>query len=387
MLHLSAEQIERYTKRTCSAEELFAASQHLSECDDCRKHCLTADSKTIHSEIKASIELEESQFEHPTYEEMERYVDGEMQKTEREILEMHFDHCADCGAIERDLRYMRLDLVNQQPVRQKQSTWQPTLLKAAVLAACSLLLFTIAWLIPIRSRVKSLESQIIHLKEEKATLEKTSEDLRSQMANLEQQEISEPLSREQQLLISEIMSRGQLVFPDSVQRLIGSKGQLMGTSTEKEFTLLKPVGTLVETETPTFEWSLLAGAQSYTVSIYDLDFKPITNSPPLTETNWQLPMKLERGREYAWQVVGVKDGVQIKSPLPPEPPAMFGVLSALDYENLPDNASHLTNGILLARYGLLDRAEEELQLAKQTPSDAEVAEKFLKQIQSLRNKN
>jgi hypothetical protein len=387
MLHLSAEQIERYTKRTCSADELFVASQHLSECDDCRKQCLTADPKTILSQIKTNIELPEGEFEHATYEEIERYVDGEMQNTEREILEMHFDDCADCGAIERDLRYMRLDLVKQQPLRQQQSTWQSTALKAAVLAACSLLLFTIAWLIPIRSRVKSLESQIIHLKQEKANLEKTSEDLRSQMAKLKQQEIKEPLSREHQLLTGEVMSGGQLEFPDSIQRLIGSKGQLMGTSTEKEFALLRPVGTLVESEHPTFEWSPLTGAKSYSVSIYDLDFQPIMNSPPVTGTNWQPPTKLARGKQYAWQVVALKDGVQIKSPLPPEPPAMFGVLSASDFENLPDTGSHLKNGILFAHYGLLDRAEEELQLAKKSPSEAEAAEKFMKQVQSLRTRN
>jgi cell division protein FtsB len=389
--HLSSEQIELYRSRRCNSEELFAFSKHIAECSECTRKCLSGnDLKTIYSALKSNIEIPEEEFEHPAYEAIEDYVDGKADAIEAQILDVHLADCAQCGTIERGLRQIRSDLLTPSHIRTLQSVWPTTLLKAAVFVLASLLLIVIASWIPLRSRTKTLESQLSSLKNENASLKKTSNDLRSQLK--EQNDGSHQLSTSQQNMIARALSTRTLVFPNSLNDLIGSRGQLMGTSNEQQFQLLRPVGTRVELDKPVFEWTSIAGAENYRVSVFDVNFKSIANSPPLNQTQWNFPGQLKRGQQYLWQVVAIKKGQEIKSPVPPNPPAMFEVITEPEFKQLEtlfenDRIPHLTRGILFANYGLLDRAKQEFLLARnQTPWDASSADQFLEQIQSLHQK-
>jgi len=391
--HLSSEQLELYRTRTCNSDELFAFSKHITECSECADRCLPGnDFKNIYSALKSNIEIPDEEFEHPAYEAIERYVDGKADSIEAQILDVHLADCAQCGAIERGLRQIGSDLVTPLHTGTRHTPWPNTLLKAAVFVLCSLLLIAIASWIPVRNRMKTMESQLSRLKNENARLQQTSNDLRSKLMEQSNQDVSKQLSASQQNMIAHSLSTGQLDLPSSLKDLIGSRGQLMGTSNEKQFQLLRPVGTRIETVKPVFEWTSLAGVENYRLSIFDLNFKSIAKSPPLNQTQWSFPGQLKRGQQYLWQVVAIKKGEEIKSPVPPQPPAMFEIITEQEFNQLEilfdnDRIPHLTRGILFANYGLLDRAKQEFLLARnETPRNASSAEKFLEQIQSLQQK-
>ena len=58
------------------------------------------------------------------------------------------------------------------------------------------------------------------------------------------------------------------------------------TARENTFGLLGPSGTVIATDHPNLRWQALAGATSYTVSVFDADFNRVTRSAPQTATQW-----------------------------------------------------------------------------------------------------
>ncbi|MCS6861930.1 MAG: zf-HC2 domain-containing protein, partial [Abditibacteriales bacterium] len=70
-------------------------------------------------------------------------------------------------------------------------------------------------------------------------------------------------------------------------QLIGEGGVTRGTVGDGiPFVLLAPVGTVVQTDRPTFRWQPLDGATSYQVTVFDADFNAIAKSDNLTTTEW-----------------------------------------------------------------------------------------------------
>jgi hypothetical protein len=80
-------------------------------------------------------------------------------------------------------------------------------------------------------------------------------------------------------------------------------------------TLLSPINFEVpKTLRPTLKWQPIAGAQSYTVSWFELQgkFRKIVNKKediPVNATEWTFDADVVGGRTYEWQVVAFdKDG-------------------------------------------------------------------------------
>src|SRR3954451_20971010 len=85
----------------------------------------------------------------------------------------------------------------------------------------------------------------------------------------------------------------------------------------ESFAALRPLSTVISEDQPTFRWTACRGATSYTVSIYDANLHLISTSEPLTETQWLMPVPLERGVMHTWIVTALKDGKQLFAPAPP----------------------------------------------------------------------
>ncbi len=145
-----------------------------------------------------------------------------------------------------------------------------------------------------------------------------------------------------------------------------------------------PSGTLVETQQPAFRWPAAKHA-SYVVSIYEKE-KEIARSPALLDNRWTAPQPLARGVTYVWQLTVRGTGGVTILPAPPDPPALFTVLGTKDAANLDEArrrfpGDHLLLGVLYARAGVRDRAEEEIGRWIAThPADA-VARDLLSSIQ------
>jgi len=91
--HLSREQLMKYRNRALLPGELVAIDGHLGKCQDCRRELsdLALSSSTFTSTIR------EAQSEHITYEQMDAWVDNEMDQTERELVLSHIGLCKPCA--------------------------------------------------------------------------------------------------------------------------------------------------------------------------------------------------------------------------------------------------------------------------------------------------
>jgi hypothetical protein len=166
----------------------------------------------------------------------------------------------------------------------------------------------------------------------------------------------------------------------------------MGGSGEGvSFALLSPVGTVVETDHPTFRWRPLSGATTYALNVYDSSLNTVATVDRLSATQWMAARPLKRNEVYTWQVTAVKDGQEITSPVPPAPEAKFKVLDRARAEELrmakktyPD--SHLILGAVYKKAGLLDDAEREFKALLSANPNSPVAQKLLQDVKSLRQK-
>jgi len=198
------------------------------------------------------------------------------------------------------------------------------------------------------------------------------------------------LSPDHRQIIEAALTKRRVETPPGLARLIGKGGTLLGgAGAGAAFALTNPVGTVVQSDRPLFRWQPLSGATGYRVTVYDSNFNKVVTSPQLSETEWTASQSLERGSIYSWQVTALKEGREIRSPVPPAPEVKFSILDSASAEELARAQqsyanSHLTLGTLYARAGLLDEAEREFQALLQANPKSEVAQKLWRGLQALR---
>jgi len=100
---------------------------------------------------------------------------------------------------------------------------------------------------------------------------------------------------------------------------------------------------------------------------------------------WTSPA-LRRGMIYSWEVVAVRNGQEVRSPVAPAPRAQFKILEAeklLELTNLKKHKpiSHLTLGLTFARFGLLVEAEGQLQILARENPNSPIATRLLRTVQ------
>jgi len=169
----------------------------------------------------------------------------------------------------------------------------------------------------------------------------------------------------------------------------GTSVQLLGGQREPNaFSLLSPVGKVVQTARPSFRWQNLAGASNYYLAIYDASMKKVAASAALSGTEWTPEQELERGQLYLWQVRAIKEGQEYFAPAPSAPDAKFRILGRSQAEELErvKNAqpSHLALGVLYAQAGLLEEASQEFQALYAANPHSPVAQKLLQSVNRQR---
>jgi len=196
------------------------------------------------------------------------------------------------------------------------------------------------------------------------------------------------LAKSEEDSIKAALESGQVPKPSVLRELTGPPIRLMDRSTDGwPFKLIGPVQTAVVEDQPEFQWERLAGAASYTVSVFDGNFDIVASSGPQTSTRWRAPIRLKRGQVYSWEVTAVKDGKGITAPTAPAPRSQFKVLRSVELAEVRDARerqprSHLSLGVLYARIGLVKEAETEFNtLAGENP-DSAIARKLLAEAKS-----
>jgi hypothetical protein len=394
--HLSDHQIQNYQERKITSDQLLEIDDHLQACESCRirlseKTKWMASFETLRSDLKTT---EAADPGHISYEQLEMFVDDQIDPVEKENIQSHLDICPQCNADEQDLRAFMVKLDRKVDSRKVIPFWSSGAFRKTLRIAGAAAAFAfIVWLatVPMKNRITT-ENKELQMKQQRTGGEIVLNDGTRTIQLDRQKNLSGlpelPAPYRQQ--IAAALTNQQVEAPQFLQDLIGKRETLMGSSNASNaFALLSPVGTVVQSDKPVFQWNRFNGADGYRVYIQDEDYNEIATSPLLKETSWIVKESLVRGKTYNWQVAALKDGKEIMARVPPMPEAKFQILSPgplRELENLQQSAgnSHLVMGIVDVQFGLLDDAEREFAALLQDNTKSELAKKLLLSIQSLR---
>jgi hypothetical protein len=393
--HLTEAQAEQFRSRRMSGGERVGWERHLAGCHGCLELVYgKADLPAVHDRLLKALTVSGDGEFHLSMPELRRYADGSMDEADRTIFESHLEDCPACRS-QAEALAAAPDGLPLRPA-QPQSFWhgldrlwpatRSTWPRVAV--ACVLgVIFFIGWA-AWRSRNATIEhpgqndgsnTAIVVLLRDGST--EISLDKKGALAGIAGLDPAVTDS------VREVLATAALSKPQVLSELAGPPIKFMGQSgSPPPFVLISPVDTVVEDQQPTLRWQALNGATSYTVAVFDSQFRPVARERLPAATEWRVPASLRRGATYFWQVTARKGELEITVPSAPAPKAAFKVLdshaaSDLERTRIATN-SHLVLGIFYAREGLRLEAERELQaLAQQNPQSA-MAAKLVSDVKS-----
>jgi hypothetical protein len=409
-LHLTEEQIFNYRK--LGADELSVAENHLAVCENCRNRLYELENKKDRSESFRSY-FQPVQSDHLLFEQLKAYIDGEVDATDQEIIESHLSICNQCKLDADDLRETSQDLsspqISRKPSFGKQVLflWRSPEYSAAFktisLAAAAAFIALLAGLIFTEPK-SDFVAKLNEAQQQNQKLQEKVRELETKNKNLEQQ-IPETASKPLLLSLLDGKSRiemdqsgnlyGTGSYPDNYRKEIQevlAKGSLQnpawltdlgstatirgGTNTEmKQFGVLSPVGIVVESDRPTFQWTALKGANHFQVKVFDNKFQYAAGSTKVETLTWTPEKSLERGKFYSWKVDAFTENGIVTAPLMPAPEAKFKILEENKFRELqkirvqtPD--SHLLKAIAYTDAGLVQEASKELEELRKANPDS-----------------
>lgn len=393
--HLSSDEIKSYLARTLTRNDFDRVGAHVHDCETCYHSFLGR----LQERFPILIDLDELaglQSWHLEGEELAAYLEGRMDELDFECASLHLEECNSCmkktsAAFEHSLEYPRLSRSARRNYALTWSRYLPNvqsissprlqLTLAAVLVIASMLTL---WVL---IQPKSASPQVADSSSEETVspdplveqstasvrtgvgaTSDTSQGVDSSMStpksvntNSEEREVK----RQQDAMERELIAR-DLVMPPAIEMLDRTPSiTVRGTQASIQFfTIVHPFATVVGDDCPTFSWTALDGATSYTVSVFDADLHLVKTSEPLNETHWLMPDHLERGIVYTWTVTALKNGQETIAPAAPAR-AEFKILGKSELAELDrllnKSRSHAARGVLYAEAGLLEEAEKEFQ--------------------------
>jgi len=424
--HLSETEVSLFRERTIGPTERERIDSHVAECESCLRRILPSeDTALIYSELTEAL-LPDSADEpfHLSNAEITAYANGSIDQADRVIFESHFDICDQCSEAVQSLASPLVESVAPSgvqpeiPPQQFSSVWSaafrftPARAAAAVLVAACLVLAFVVWrrwhsrAVDQTAQQASSQTPSNTPSSSPAPTQSTKDSTADQFAVAASLEDNgrkiqldntgkliglEELPEASRSLVRGVLANKTFSKPEVLDKLTAPSITLMDpTARENTFGLLGPSGTVIETDRPNLRWQALAGATSYTVSVFDADFNRVTRSAPQTATQWTSPA-LRRGMIYSWEVVAARDGQEVRSPVAPAPRAQFKILEAeklLELTNLKKHKpiSHLTLGLTFARFGLLVEAEGQLQILARENPNSPVATRLLRTVQEWRKR-
>jgi anti-sigma factor RsiW len=429
--HLTQQQLEDYALQRLGAADLLTVSDHLGECELCRRQAeagMNGDGAffALHEE---AFRDDTGLSAHLTTEQTADYVDKNLSGESLQIATDHLAGCEPCALAVADLRAFRNEIApsldreySPTPVpitvrpRATRDSWRSTFASffrvspvpafgGAALAV--LLLALVAWLVwrrtderqpqvvavpaPVSQPSPSTESPSVPPQPEPAPVVAQLNDGNGVLTLDEKGNLSgaDNLPVAYKALVTRALTTQRIGRSSQLEGLTRPPSSLMSSDNQKEqFAVIYPAGDVMMTNYPTFRWSPLEGATGYEVEVYDAQFNLVASSPRVTNTSWAT--SLPRGHVYSWQVKAIKDGQEVTSPRPPAPQARFRVLDHNRANELAKakrtyGSSHLTLAVLYADAGLLKEAEQELRLLRRANPNSDLATKLLRQVQALRN--
>jgi len=289
---------------------------------------------------------------HLSYTEMEGYVDGMASVALRDTVENHILTCPECAA---ELRGLAAEHRKTHDFRWRWSRGLGRLAAVSLAVAAVSLLVIVFVTRSDRDSVPVSEAGVI-----------------------------EPYAS----LIRDARQSRTVWQPSVTEALVQPPEVLLGVGKNStSFSPLHPLGEIVESVQPTFQWSALPGAKQYVVEVYDASLRLTDRSPALQSTNWTPGLPLPRGAVYSWQITALGPKGKLTVPAPPAPEARFQVLDSTQADELaavrqanPDN--HLLLGLVYAKLGLRGPARIELERFQRADSDSALAKALIESLQN-----
>jgi len=332
--HISREQLMKYRNRALAAQELVAVDGHLGACQTCREEL----AGLAAAPIATIAAVREARFEHLTYEQMDAWVEDQLDQTERELVLSHVGLCAPCA---RQLKaYESYAPAMAAPV---SSITAPAAIQAAQpmtfgeklramfrtpqIAMIAAAVALIAVLSPLMMKKSSVESPAL----------------------------------------------------TSLDAVINEKpAALNGLERNTDPSLVYPVSEVVEERQPILRWNAFGSA--YTLAVFDTYGNRVARGTVLNDTHWLVPVALERGGEYRWQITSAGETRT----------ATFRVLNESNEQKLSEiratNPGPKALGAVAQQMGLLSLAQQQFELLKRQQPNSEDANRLLDHVNELRGR-
>lgn len=389
--------MERYANQMLPSNEVISLDEHLVECAECREVL----SGYISQDIDLAFsQLQSGELEHPEYSDLEAYVDDSCDATDREIVESHLLICSVCAGDVREMQSIRKQAESEKPAGKVVVPFRPfyatRIFRYGAVAAAAIIVVLVlnvtrGPVVP-RNQAKSTTRQypekivtplpqneppLVAMKDQGATI---GIDAKGKLVGADQF----PPAYQQMALAA--LTGQKVVIPTLVNDLGGESRALLGESENAPtFQLVAPVGIVVESARPQFQWKPLAGAEQYQVRVFDQEFHPVITSSMIANTSWSPDTDLQRSRIYVWSVVAIKDGQEIEAPAPPEPEARFQVLDSSKLQEIQSfrkTGSHLLLGLACINAGMIPEARHEFEVLLAQNPDSPLAKNLLASLQN-----
>lgn len=314
--HLSREQMTRYRARALAPSEVVGVDAHLGECSDCR---------AAMAGLGLISAVETARGEHLSYEQLDAWVEEQLDSSERELV---MAHVALCDACARQLR--------------AYESYAPAMSAPVPVAA--------GWGERVRAFFRGPRLAVI------AT---------AALAVL---------------VLSPLVMR-QTGHSGLLASLYGPArpAALNDLPANPDSTLVYPVSEAIEERQPILRWQT-TGSEAVEISILDATGKEIAKSGEISGAEWLDPVPLNRGARYTWEVRTAIAGGGTRR-------GSFRVLSDADHEKLEaaraSGAAPVTMGEMAREMGALSEAQRDFRAAVAADPKDEKARKLLDQVRAM----
>jgi len=386
--HVTRLELDRYLTGAMSEEASARLERHVALCVSCRARVDDRVALLVRTLEPAVARADQ---DHIGDEDMAAYVDGALGGERRDTVEAHIALCAQCDRDKHALEDERDAIVAPAPT-PVPVRW-PAL--AAVAAGLTAAVLAGGWWL---QRPTPLAPALVRgtaaspmapapAPAAPAKLALTDGTHRVQVDADGQVTGLDAFSPEAATVLAAALTSGSLDVTLPAALRVHGTDVLMGNQPAGPAAVLSPAGDVLETDRPEFTWSAVAGASSYTVTVFDPQLRPVATSPALIQRRWMPSDPLPRGAVYVWQVSASTASGAVVVPAPPAPDARFGVVdskAAAALQAARAAGSPLAVGVLSARAGLLADAERALlQLADENP-DSKLVAHLLQQVRDAR---
>jgi hypothetical protein len=288
-------------------------------------------------------------------------VDGTADAIDRDIAEPHLADCMQCRRELRDLENFR-------------KTLKPKSYRMFYVAAAAALVVALSY--PMYHRTSPAAAAALTVNDGGRQLSVTND---GQLLGLD-------LNRDAEARLAAALTRGAIGEPSRIAALRHETESLRGTTTPGTLAPVVPIGCVVVTQQPTFEWTAMPGAR-YKVEVFGDQFRPVAQSELLETNRWTVPQQLAHGEIYSWQVTAYTANGETTSPAPPAPEARFAVIDVneagrIDQLQQMQPRSHLALGVAYAEAGAAAEAERELEALSAENRGSEAAARLLRTIRA-----